>query len=156
MLRQMLRRIFHHIQRKHVSSEGPEELPNSDVPEKLPEHIRGDLSGAKLRELGYSFFSPDRNYYIAEPNEDGVVYVSSFCEDDGWDEDGFGREYYYDHWLMDERLEPIPGVKCFKCMSSQDMQSHEAEWKAEMENAARILKSKAEVKNGFWGKRNHI
>lgn len=97
------------------------------IPKKLPSHIRGDISGKILREWGYSFFSPDRDYYICEPNEAGVTQVSSFCEDDGMDEDGFGREFYYDHWLMDERLEPILGVKCFKCMSSQDMRFHEAE-----------------------------
>lgn len=109
------------------------------IPKKLPDQIYGDIPGEKLREMGYSFFSSKREYFICKPNEAGVVHVTSFCEEDGMDEDGFGREIYYDHWLMDERLEPIPGVKVFACMSSHDRRDHEAEWQAEWDKAAYIL-----------------
>lgn len=110
------------------------------IPDKLPDQIYGDISGKKLREMGYSFFSSNRDYFISKPNEAGVVHVSSFREEDGMDEYGFGRELYYDHWLMDERLEPIPGVKVFACMSSHDMRDHEAEWQAEWDKAAYRLR----------------
>lgn len=109
------------------------------IPHKLPDHIHGDISGEKLREMGYCRFSPGREYFIDWPNQAGVVHVSSFCEEEGPDEDGYGREILYDHWLMDERLEPIPGIKSFFWMSSHSMHCREAEWQAELEKAASML-----------------
>lgn len=34
----------------------------------------------------------------------------SWCDTDGSDEDGYGREVYYDFWFLDEFWNEIPGV----------------------------------------------
>lgn len=109
---------------------------------RLPMNVVGNRSGQWLRERGYSFFKKDRDYHISPPGEDGVVVVSSWCGDDGPDEDGFGREEYYDWWMLDESLEPIPGIRMWHSYSNLDRRSHEAEWNAQRAEAAQKVRQK--------------
>lgn len=110
----------------------------SDAHEKkrLPLHLVGSRSGKTLNDLGYSFFDPEREYNIGLPGEDGVVEVTSYAGEDGPDEDGFGREIYFDRWLLDESLEPIPGIPMWPGYSNIDMRCHAEEWKTLRRQAA--------------------
>lgn len=83
-----------------------------------------------------------RSYYIDRPGNDGIVEVSSWCGDDGPDEDGYGREEYYDWWLLDEGLNPIPGIKWRHSYSRQDMRNHEEEWARLREKAAAAVRKR--------------
>lgn len=103
---------------------------------RLPLELVGHRSGKLLNERGYSFFSPERSYSIGLPGEDGIVEVTAYVSEDGPDEDGFGREVYFDWWLLDESLEPIDGVPMWHEYSNLDMRNREAEWKQLREKAA--------------------
>lgn len=113
--------------------------PDRIPPIRLPLEMTGTHDGQWLRGKGYSFFKPGREYVISVPNEHGVVEVTSWCGEDGPDEDGFGREEYYDWWLLDEKLQPIPGVRMYHSYSRLDMRGIEAEWTALKQKAADIL-----------------
>lgn len=106
------------------------------VPGKLPAEVYGDFTGKQLREMGYSFFAENEKYFVCKPDRTGFVHVTMFVEDSGMDDDGFGREFFYDHYLMDQRLQPIPGVKVFRCMSSRDLEDQAEKWQAEQDKAA--------------------
>ena len=108
---------------------------------KLPVELLGRKEGAFLRKKGYSFFEDDREYYISIP-QNGVVEVSSWCGDDGPDEDGFGREEYYDWWLLNEELKPIPGIPMRHAYSRLDMRNNEEAWNELKEKAAEAVKAK--------------
>ena len=69
------------------------------------------LSGGVLSDLGFSFFKPDRNYDLKSLPNEGIVEVSALESYEGPDEDGFGAEWYYDWWYLDENLQRIPGVE---------------------------------------------
>jgi len=113
--------------------------PDRQLPLRLPLEVTGTHMGEWLREKGYDFFKPGREYAIRLPDENGVVEVSSWCGDDGPDEDGYGREEYYDWWLLDEALQPVPGIRMFHSYSRLDMRNHEAQWEQLKQQAARII-----------------
>lgn len=117
-------------------------FPNISVRKHLPLVLTGAHMGEYLIRRGYSHFKADREYYIDLPGEDGVVQVRSWCGEDGPDEDGFGREEYYDWWLLDEQLKPIPGIPMWHSYSRLDMRNHEKKWAALREKAARILQNR--------------
>ena len=100
----------------------------------------GGVSGKHLRELGYPFFKEDRDYSL-RLGADGVVAVSSWRGTDGPDSDGFGMEECYDWWLLDECLQPIPGVESLHGYSRHDLRipSVEKRWQAAREKAAAIV-----------------
>ena len=111
------------------------------VPRKLPAEVYGDFTGKQLREMGYSFFAENGQYFVCRPDKAGFVHVTMFVEDSGMDDEGFGREFYYDHYLMDQRLRPIPGVKVFQCMSSHDLEDRAQKWQVEQDKAAAYMQN---------------
>lgn len=70
----------------------------------------GAADGNVLQALGFRFFDPNRYYHFMEKTAGGIVEVYSWCDTDGSDEDGYGREVYYDFWFLDEFWNEIPGV----------------------------------------------
>lgn len=69
------------------------------------------VPGSILNDLGYAFFDPKRDYEIKQFEGEELVTASAFESYDPPDEDGFGAEYNYDWWFLDENMQPIPGVK---------------------------------------------
>ena len=102
-----------------------------------------EVSGKRLRELGYTFFDEERDYLL-NLGEDGVVQVRSWRETEGPDSDGFGMEECYDWWLLDECLEKIPDVDWLCSYSRRDLRipSVEKHWKEEREKAAAIVRAR--------------
>lgn len=83
---------------------------SSIVSPYLDETLCGSSYGKALNALGFLFFSKGGEYSLAGVDDDGVVEVSSYESEDGPDEDGFGREEYYDWWYLDEHLNLPQGV----------------------------------------------
>ena len=108
---------------------------------RLPLELVGNRSGKLLNNRGYPLFDSERSYSIALPGEDGIVEVRSYVSEDGPDEDGFGREIYYDWWLLDEELKMIPGIPMWHEYSNLDMRNREKEWKALRIKAANLIKN---------------
>lgn len=98
------------------------------IPAILDEKLSFGASGRVLRALGFLFFDPDRDYSLGGLDANGVVQVDPWCGDDGPDEDGFGREEYYDWWLLDDTLNPIPDIKQWHSYSRREMRDREEEW----------------------------
>lgn len=97
------------------------ESPDGRLPSVfLNERLSGVADGLELNALGFLFFAPDREYHLAGRDEDGVVEVSAYESEDGPDEDGFGRETYYDWWYLDGGLCPVPGADCLHSYSGID------------------------------------
>ena len=69
------------------------------------------IPGLILNELGYSFFDPEKDYEIKRFEGKELVIASAFESYEPPDEDGFGAEYNYDWWFLDENMQPIPGVR---------------------------------------------
>lgn len=113
------------------------------MPEKLPTQLYGRHMGRELLACGYTFFKPEREYYIETP-VNGVAQVSSWCGEEGPDEDGFGREECYDWWLLDERMQPIPGVEGLHSYSNIDMRVNRALWAARREKAEKVVARRKE------------
>ena len=102
-----------------------------------------EVSGKRLRELGYAFFDEERDYSLSL-GEDGVVQVSSWRETEGPDSDGFGMEECYDWWLLDECLEKFPDVDWLCSYSRGDFRipSVAKRWAAQREKAAAIVRAR--------------
>lgn len=124
-----------------------EEHPGKVMASTMDETMSGYFDGNVLNGMGFLFFDPERSYSIGRPDSDGVVEVSSWCGDDGPDADGFGREEYYDWWLLDDTLNPIPGISMWHEYSRLDMRNHEEEWNALREKAGQIVNSQKRVKS---------
>ena len=116
--------------------------PRQPIPSVLTEKLSYGADGTILRALGFLFFELDRDYSIDGMDKNGVVQVDSWCGDDGPDEDGFGREEYYDWWLLDDTLNPIPGIKRWHSYSRREMRDREEEWHALREKAGQIVKNR--------------
>jgi len=106
----------------------------------------GRWSGEELRRLGYTFFKADREYNIAPIGEDGIVQVTSWCGDEGPDEDGFGREEYYDWWLLDGDLRPIPVPTHLHSWSYGDIAGYPEKWAGMRRTAASFLRLRRKLK----------
>ena len=102
-----------------------EQFPNRSIPGIFPlsflEPLTGSWPGGLLQAMGLSFFDPSRSYFLSSPDENGIVEVSSWCGEEGPDEDGFGREECYDWWLLDRHFNPIPGIPGLHSYSTFDM-----------------------------------
>lgn len=96
--------------------------PRQLIPCAMPAKLEGSFSGDLLRALGFLLFEPGRTYSISRPDENGIVEVDSWCGEDGPDEDGFGREDYYDWWYLDKNLSELPGVPMIHSYSTRDKQ----------------------------------
>ena len=69
------------------------------------------IPGKLLNDLGFRFFDAGRKYEIKQLEGDDLVEVSALESYEGPDEDGFGAEFYFDWWYLDENMQPIPGIK---------------------------------------------
>lgn len=107
-------------------------LPSACLTEKL----EGTVRGSALNALGFLFFEPDRVYSLAGLDSDGVVEVSAYESEDGPDEDGFGRETYFDWWYLDGDLRAVPGVDCLHSYSNIDRRISDVRKRFEEAHAA--------------------
>lgn len=98
--------------------------PDAVRPARLPPDIIGNCLGKVLLSRGYAGFEPERMYHIRLPDENGIVEVSSWCGEDEPDEDGYGRENYYDWWYLDEELKAIPGVEVLHSFSNHEKRAN--------------------------------
>ncbi len=69
-----------------------------------------EITGTMLNDLGFWFFDSERTYYFKSCQNDVVIVVGSYESYDSGDNDGFGREDYYDWWFLDENMQSIPNV----------------------------------------------
>lgn len=80
----------------------------------------GEYSGLYLNKIGLLDFNPNGMYLLPGIDKNRVILVKKEAGYDSHDEDGFGAEYYYDWFYMDEFFNIIEGVPVLKNMSSQD------------------------------------
>ncbi len=120
----------------------------------LPPDIVGNRLGKYLIEKGYSGFEPERMYHIKQPDENGVVEVSSWCDEEEADKDGFGREDYYDWWYLDEELKTIPGVEMIHGFSNYEKRQNPAIFQKRYSKAAEELKKRKDHKQTAIKKRS--
>ena len=83
----------------------PDASAQPKVPMELLNKVAGEVSGLMLSAMGYHWFDPGREYRIFLTKEPGVIEVRTRYENIHR-----AGEYLNDYWLMDERLEPIPGT----------------------------------------------
>lgn len=108
--------------------------------------IMRSVPGKVLLERGFTFFREEREYQLDQPDKNGVVRVYSKCRETGSDADGYGGMEYFDWWMMDTNLEPIPGIKVFYGYSPPDLfgtRSRE-KWYEQYDLAVEILKQRKE------------
>lgn len=115
--------------------------PKSRMAAPLFEDLMGVTMGETLNALGFLFFQPDREYALSGVDEQGVVSVSSYESEDGPDEDGFGREIYYDWWYLDEFLNLPEGLGYIHSYSHLDKRNDEAKFDALYQQAAALVRS---------------
>lgn len=102
------------------------------------------VSGKILKERGFGFFREDRQYQLDAPDQNGIVRVFSKCREEGPEEDGYGAMEYFDWWMMDTDLEPIPGVKVFYGYSPPNLfgTGMKEKWQEQYTLAVEILKNR--------------
>ena len=115
--------------------------PGSRMTAPLLEDLTGVTMGETLNALGFLFFQPDREYALSGVDEQGIVSVSSYESEDGPDEDGFGREIYYDWWYLDEFLNLPEGLGFIHSYSRLDKRTNEAKFDALYQQAAALVRS---------------
>lgn len=116
--------------------------PRQRIPCVLPVQPAGGFSGERLRCAGFLLFEPDRDYSLRSPDQEGVVEADSWCDYDPADEDGFGREDYYDWWYLDEHLSALPGVKMLHSYSTQDRRRLPERFQEQYDKAADVIRSR--------------
>lgn len=90
----------------------------------LDERLEGVADGEVLNALGFLFFKPGREYSLSGMDAQGVVEVSAWEGEEGPDDDGFGREEYYDWWYLDEYLTLPKGAGCIHNYSNNEKRSN--------------------------------
>ena len=116
--------------------------PNQRMPSLFSSEMPSGDMGRVLRYAGFLSFDEDREYdHIRRPDKNGIVRVSSWCGDDGPDEDGFGREEYYDWWFLDENLKKIDGVDMLHGYSFRET-TYSRNYKELYEKAVSVVKSR--------------
>ena len=114
---------------------------------KLSNSLGGTMEGYMLNAMGFLDFKEDREYTLHGVDDEGLVLVDSYESEDGPDEDGFGRETYYDWWFFDECLNSIPQIPFLHSYSSNDMRSKSAKEKlSHMHEQAVKLRKRKNVK----------
>lgn len=101
--------------------ENPDARMTSPV---LDERLEGVADGEVLNALGFLFFKPGREYSLSGMDAQGVVEVSAWEGEEGPDDDGFGREEYYDWWYLDEYLTLPKGAGCIHSYSNNEKRSN--------------------------------
>ncbi len=114
--------------------------PRQLIPSVITEKLQGTSMGEKLRALGFLFFEPGREYSLMGKDANGIVEVSSWCGEEGPDEEGFGREELYDWWYLDEHLNPIPGVKKIHGYSRHDRSAFSKRFDEQYEAALKAIR----------------
>ncbi len=99
------------------------------------------IPGRLLNDLGFAFFDPDREYEIKQSEGEDLVVASAFESYEGPDEDGFGAEYYYDWWFLDDNMQPIPGVGRINATMRETGEQRFKEMKTRAEEILRKRKS---------------
>lgn len=119
------------------NSEGRREFP-MDLVGQFP------VSGKVLKERGFVFFREDRRYQLDTPDQNGIVRVFSKYREEGPKADGYGAMEYFDWWMMDTNLEPIPGVKVFYGYSPPNLfgTGMKEKWQEQYALAVKILKNR--------------
>ena len=135
------------FQKCHVAAQSwflrwVEEHPGKAMASTMDETMSGYFDGNILNGMGFLFFDSERSYSIGRPDSDGVVEVSSWCGEDGPDEDGFGREEYYDWWYLDEQLNALPGVGYIHNFSHLDKRNNEEKFHSLHNAAATAIRSR--------------
>lgn len=114
--------------------------PHKQMPSILNETLEGHFGGARLRDAGFLFFDPERSYSLTRADADGIVEASAWSSTEDADEDGFGMEECYDWWLLDEHLNPIPGIEMIHDFSPNDRRANEARFQNRHDRAAACLR----------------
>ena len=118
--------------------------PRQRIPTVMDPDLKGNYHGDQLRALGFLFFDPERSYTLEGVDENGIVEVSSWCDELPADEDGFGRENLYDWWYLDAHLARIPGVCILGCFSAADKARMKNLFKNVYQRAVTAVKEKKE------------
>lgn len=119
-----------------------EENPNSRMASPgLDEKLNGTAYGELLNALGFPFFEADREYSLSGVDEDCVVEVSSWESDEGPDEDGYGREEFYDWWYLNEHLVLPKGAGYIHSYSHHDKRCNKKKFLALHDKVAAMNKT---------------
>lgn len=116
-----------------------DEHPGKQMPSVLSETLAGSFGGKRLRDSGFLFFDPERSYLLTKRDAKGIVDVSAWSSTEGPDEDGFGMEECYDWWLLDEHLNPIPGIEMIHDFSRNDRRANEKRFQDRYNRAVKAL-----------------
>lgn len=127
--------------------------PRQRIPTVMDPDLKGDYHGDQLRALGFLFFDPERSYTLEGVDNNGIVEISSWCDELPADEDGFGRENLYDWWYLDENLTRIPGICYLGCRSWADRARAKKVFADAYQNAVAAVKQKKQRKNQTDGSR---
>lgn len=90
------------------------------IPGKNSVLYTSGYSGFLLNVIGLLAFQPGKSYTISGINENRFMIVWESVDYDPADEDGFGREEYYNMFCLDEYFQLIPGVPMTRNLSSRD------------------------------------
>ena len=94
------------------------------VPGKNSSWYASGYSGSILNAVGLLSFQPEGSYTIAGINESRFMVVWESTDYDPADEDGFGREEYYNMFCLDEYFQLIPGVPMTRNLGSAEKARH--------------------------------
>lgn len=110
----------------------------------LSERLSGAGDGTALRALGFFFFKEGQHYCLEGMDKEGAVEACTWVDEDGPDEDGFGREDYYDYWYLDDCLNLPPMGKCLHSYSSIDRRAEHiaSQFREERQKAVRAMKER--------------
>ena len=75
--------------------------------------------------------------------------VCSYADEDGPDEDGFGREIYFDWWYLTDCLSEAPEVGCFSSYSNLDRRNLDERFKKARDKVALFIKENTKKENGI-------
>ncbi len=129
--------VYGDARAKAWKQEWLKEHPRHLIPSPVGADMNCTASGRKLKALGFLFFEEDREYSLGKKDEKGIVEVSSWCGEEGPDEDGYGREELYDWWYLDEHLNPIPGAEMLHGYSHHERSAFDAAFDRQYRAAVR-------------------
>ena len=122
------------------------EHPKQQIPSVIRSTLKGNADGLTLRALGFLFFDPCRKYHLHGLDRTSIVQVCSWCDEEGPDEDGFGREELYDWWYLDEHLNQLPGVEMLHSYSYSETRTLFDRFDAQHAAAARAVRERRQRK----------
>ncbi len=99
------------------------------------------IPGKMLNDLGFAFFDSKREYEIKQFEDDGLIEASSFSGYESADKDGFGAEYNYEWWFLDENMKLIPGVRS---LTAEIRERNDSFFQKERNKAIEIIQKRKE------------